>query len=191
MKMFQKRDNNTSSALPLTSLNHISILCSSLDKSLQFYQKVLGFFLIKRPASFNFDGAWLFSDYGFGIHLLQAEDPARLPKKTEINPKDNHISFQCESMSMVERKLKEMGISYIQRQVEDGGVYVEQLFFHDPDGLMIEICNCDNLPVIPLLNEDPIKLCRIASIKKQQKQMVQCQAPTVPVLQCQFPNSHS
>jgi catechol 2,3-dioxygenase-like lactoylglutathione lyase family enzyme len=34
-------------------------------------------------------------NYGIGIHLLQAEDPESLPpKKTEINPKDNHISFQ-------------------------------------------------------------------------------------------------
>jgi hypothetical protein len=34
-------------------------------------------------------------NYGSGIHLLQAEDPERMPpKKTEINPKDNHISFQ-------------------------------------------------------------------------------------------------
>jgi hypothetical protein len=33
-------------------------------------------------------------NYGIGIHLLQAEDPDSLPGKTEINPKDNHISFQ-------------------------------------------------------------------------------------------------
>ncbi|KAK7851183.1 hypothetical protein CFP56_042666 [Quercus suber] len=45
-----------------------------------------------------------------GIHLLQLEDPESMPKKTEINPKDNHISFQCESMSAVEKKLKEMVI---------------------------------------------------------------------------------
>lgn len=32
--------------------------------------------------------------YGIGIHLLQSEDPESMPKKTEINPKDNHISFQ-------------------------------------------------------------------------------------------------
>lgn len=32
--------------------------------------------------------------YGMGIHLLQSDDPESMPKKTEINPKDNHISFQ-------------------------------------------------------------------------------------------------
>jgi len=33
--------------------------------------------------------------YGIGIHLLQAEDPSDIPRKKEINPKDNHISFQA------------------------------------------------------------------------------------------------
>lgn len=32
--------------------------------------------------------------FGIGIHLLEAENPEKLPKKKEINPKDNHISFQ-------------------------------------------------------------------------------------------------
>ncbi|XAR53271.1 hypothetical protein NMG60_11021752 [Bertholletia excelsa] len=135
--------------LHLKSLNHISIVCRSVEKSLDFYQIVLGFFPVRRPNSFDFDGAWLFN-YGIGIHLLQSEDPENMPKINEINPKGNHISFQCESMVTVEKKLKEMHIEYLKSRVEEGGIYVDQLFFHDPDGLMIEICNCENLPVVPL-----------------------------------------
>lgn len=81
-------------------------------------------------------------------------------------------------MTLVEKKLKEMGIPYIQRRVEEGGVYVDQLFFHDPDGFMIEICNCDNLPVIPLVVGEPVRVCKRVSLMKQQQQqqqkMVQC-----------------
>ncbi|TVU21598.1 hypothetical protein EJB05_31246, partial [Eragrostis curvula] len=140
-------------ALPLASLNHISVVCRSLQSSLSFYRDVLGFVQIRRPGSLNFDGAWLFN-HGIGIHLLQAEDPASMPPvKTEINPKDNHISFQAESMDAVQRRLKELGIKYEHRRVEEGGLFVDQLFFHDPDGFMIEVCTCDNLPVVPLLPE--------------------------------------
>jgi hypothetical protein len=33
-------------------------------------------------------------NFGIGVHLLQAEDPESMPpKKSEIDPKDNHISF--------------------------------------------------------------------------------------------------
>ncbi|KAF9626055.1 hypothetical protein IFM89_030723 [Coptis chinensis] len=158
--------NGKGNPLNLTSMNHISIVCQSVERSLEFYQNVLGFFSIKRPGSFHFDGAWLFS-YGIGIHLLQSEDPEKMPKKSKINPKDNHISFQA-----MEKKLKEMDIEYVQATVKEGGIYVDQLFFHDPDGFMIEICNCDNLPVIPLAGE-PIRAC--SRIKQHQQQhMVQC-----------------
>ncbi|OIS96010.1 PREDICTED: uncharacterized protein LOC109235415 [Nicotiana attenuata] len=143
---------NTGNPLALTSLNHISLVCRSVEESIDFYKNVLGFVPVRRPGSFNFNGAWLFG-HGIGIHLLQSEDPERLPKKTEINPKDNHISFQCESIDAVEKKLTQMGIEYVRQLVEEGGIYVDQLFFHDPDGFMVEICNCDNLPVIPLVGE--------------------------------------
>lgn len=138
--------------LHLKSLNHISLVCRSVEESINFYQNVLGFVPVRRPGSFKFNGAWLYS-YGIGIHLLQAEDPVNMPTKDEIDPKDNHISFQCESMGAVEKKLKEMGIKYVRQRVEENGIFVDQIFFHDPDGFMIEICNCDNLPVIPLAGE--------------------------------------
>jgi catechol 2,3-dioxygenase-like lactoylglutathione lyase family enzyme len=44
--------------LHLKSLNHISLLCKSLEESIDFYEDVLGFVPIRRPGSFNFDGAW-------------------------------------------------------------------------------------------------------------------------------------
>lgn len=44
--------------LHLTSLNHISLVCNSVEESINFYQNVLGFVPIRRPDSFNFDGAW-------------------------------------------------------------------------------------------------------------------------------------
>jgi catechol-2,3-dioxygenase len=44
--------------LPLASLNHISIVCRSVEESLRFYTDVLGFVPIRRPGSFDFSGAW-------------------------------------------------------------------------------------------------------------------------------------
>lgn len=60
-------------------------------------------------------------------------------------------------MKLVMRKLEEMNIEYETAVVEEGGIQVDQLFFHDPDGYMIEICNCQNLPVLPL-SSCPLKL---------------------------------
>jgi len=145
-----KNGGSGSGPLSLRSLNHISLVCRSIEESITFYQDILGFIPIKRPGSFGFDGAWLFN-YGIGIHLLQSPNPDNLPKKTEINPRDNHISFQCEDVQAVERKLQEMNIKDVKRIVEEGGIYVDQLFIHDPDCYMVEVCNCENLPVEPIV----------------------------------------
>jgi catechol-2,3-dioxygenase len=45
-------------ALPLVRLNHVSFQCESVEASVGFYQRVLGFELVKRPASLDFGGAW-------------------------------------------------------------------------------------------------------------------------------------
>ncbi|XP_004287346.1 PREDICTED: metallothiol transferase FosB-like isoform 1 [Fragaria vesca subsp. vesca] len=186
----------TGNPLQLKSLNHISLVCRSLEKSLDFYQNVLGFFPVRRPDSLDFNGAWLFN-YGIGIHLLQAEDPETLPKISHINPKDNHISFQndinlqCESMIRVENKLKEMGIEYVTSSVEEGGINVDQLFFHDPDGTMIEICNCDNLPVIPLVGDQTLRSCtRVkCNVQQQQQEAIAQMKPQQQTMTCMRSNA--
>ncbi|XP_059654808.1 glyoxylase I 4-like [Cornus florida] len=143
--------------LPFLSLNHVSFVCKSVSRSVRFYEDVLGFVLIKRPSSFDFEGAWLFN-HGIGIHLLEADN---IPTKNGvINPKNNHISFQCSDVELIMQNLREMKIEYVTAVVKEGGVTVDQLFFHDPDGYMIEICNCQNLPPLPLyscpvLNNSP------------------------------------
>lgn len=141
--------SRSSLPLPLLSLNHVSFLCKSVTASTKFYETILGFQVVKRPSSFDFEGVWLFN-YGVGIHLLQCKPSDNLPKKSEINPRDNHISFQCPDILSVEKKLQELDIKYEKRIVEDEGLFVSQLFIHDPDGYMVEICNCENFPVIPV-----------------------------------------
>lgn len=70
-------------------------------------------------------------------------------------------------MGAVEKKLKDMEIEHVRSMVEEGGIHVDQLFFHDPDGFMIEICNCDSLPVVPLAGE-MARLCTRPNIQMMQ-----------------------
>lgn len=83
------------------------------------------------------------------------------------------MTMQCESMGAVEKKLKEMEIHYVRSMVEEGGIKVDQLFFHDPDGFMIEICNCDSLPVIPI-GDHMVRSCsHVNRIQQQPQQNIQ------------------
>lgn len=63
-------------------------------------------------------------------------------------------------MEAMEVRLKEFNVEYIKRTVEDNenGTSIDQLFFNDPDGFMIEICNCENLKLVPAGSLGKIKL---------------------------------
>lgn len=51
------------------------------------------------------------------------------------------------------------GLKYMKRTVEDeSGTAIDQLFFSDPDGFMVEICNCENLKLVPTGSFGKIKL---------------------------------
>jgi catechol 2,3-dioxygenase-like lactoylglutathione lyase family enzyme len=52
-------------------------------------------------------------------------------------------------MSLGKQTLGENGMEYTMCVAEDKDVVVDQLFFHDPDGNMIEICNCNKKPPQP------------------------------------------
>lgn len=151
--------------LPFLSLNHVSFICKSVRASVKFYNDVLGFVSIRRPSSFDFEGAWLFN-HGIGIHLLEVDTTPT--KVGGINPKDNHISFQCSDMNILIKKLEELGIKYVTAVVKEGGVEVNQLFFHDPDGYMIEICNCHVLPMLPIASCPLKKLTPIAQVNQNE-----------------------
>ncbi|KAI6675929.1 hypothetical protein NL676_036725 [Syzygium grande] len=117
--------------MPLMALNYVSRLCRSVKDSIEFYRKVLGFVLIKRPQAFDFDGAWLFN-YGISIHLVQSHDKDRLPRTLTLwTPWTTTSPFRAS---------------------------IDQLFFTDPDQFMIEICNCENLKLVPAGSLGKIKL---------------------------------
>lgn len=52
-----------------------------------------------------------------------------------------------------------MNVRYKKRTLEaEDGTTMDQLFFNDPDGFMVEICNCENLKLIPAGSQGNIKL---------------------------------
>ncbi|KAK3011610.1 hypothetical protein RJ639_011678 [Escallonia herrerae] len=125
-------------ALPLLSLNHVSLL----GELVRTYKLTDLTFHVR------------LYNYGIGIHLLENEstddEDYTMNITRPINPKENHMSFQCTDVELVKKRLEAMGMRYVTAVVEEGGIKVDQVFFHDPDGYMVEICNCDNLPVVPL-----------------------------------------
>ncbi|XP_017428661.2 glyoxylase I 4 [Vigna angularis] len=128
-------DSRNENRTPLMALNHISRLCRNVKESIDFYTKVLGFVQTKRPQALDSKGARLFN-YGVDIHLVQSkEEDQRLPSNSQhLDPQENHISFQCEDLEAMEKKLKKMNVKFMKRTIEaeDG------TFFSSP------MCNTTN-----------------------------------------------
>lgn len=99
--------------LPLSSLNHVSRLCSDVNASRRFYRDLLGMVEVKRPDSFTFEGAWLLGS-GIGIHLIQGNPP---PRPSDINPQRDHVSFHSDDIPAVAQQLRDAGVPYVEAPV--------------------------------------------------------------------------
>ena len=143
--------------LPVSRFNHVTLVVKNVEESVKFYEQVLGFVEIRRPDSFDSSdgcqGAWLWRE-GMGIHLISGAPVAR---SQEINIFADHLSFQpAENTTLedIENCLRIHGVKYVQQTVREGdggdGLMVPQIFFHDPDHNLLEICPCDCIPVRPV-----------------------------------------
>jgi catechol 2,3-dioxygenase-like lactoylglutathione lyase family enzyme len=148
-----------------------------VEASVRFYRHILGFIRIQRPSSFDFDGAWLFHPQcHIGMHLIRGTPE---PRSSIINPQADHLSFQSDSLEVVEERLSSMGIDYDKEHVVENGIRVTQVFFHDPDRNMIEICNCDCLPIKPMRSTSrPLPQGIVCPVMPPAAQAVMATAPS-------------
>ena len=86
----------------LTSLNHVAVCVTDVERSKRFYGEVLGLREVQRPA-FPFDGAWYELADGRQLHLIVHERPLTLRGTTEIDLRDGHIAFGVEDFDGVGR----------------------------------------------------------------------------------------
>lgn len=119
--------------LQLEALNHIARTTKDLAASRRFYIDVLGCREISRPA-FNFAGSWLYVA-GLQFHLI--EDLATPDGPPTINTRESHIAFRVADLDAMEHRLQAHQIPYRRSGIQDRKI--DQIFFRDPDGWMIEI----------------------------------------------------
>jgi hypothetical protein len=89
--------------------------------------------------------------------------------------------LQCEDIVQVENSLRERNIKSTRRVVEEGGIMVDQLFFHDPDGFMIEICNCEKLPVEPLATSAAVTAATCSSSLRRCSSLIKPVTTIIPM----------
>jgi len=130
--------------MPLTELNHYFVRANDLEKTKDFYVRVLGFQVMERP-NFPFPGYWLGVNGKIQVHMGPAgiENQELYYLGTPKNPVNHktgvvdHIAFLAsEPREFVERFRKE-GMAFRPRSLPESELY--QLFIEDPNGITIEL----------------------------------------------------
>jgi catechol 2,3-dioxygenase-like lactoylglutathione lyase family enzyme len=117
--------------MPLSRLDHVTVLCSDLARSRAFYVKALGLADGERPP-FDFPGAWLYVGERPVVHLIGGRNEG-----TKGTGSFDHVAFAATDLDGTRKRLKDAHVDF--REARVPGRPLHQLFVIDPDGVMIEI----------------------------------------------------
>lgn len=130
--------------MPITELNHYFVRANDLEKTRDFYVRVLGFEVMERP-NFPFPGYWLGVNGKIQVHmgphgianaqLYYLGTPAGAA--TDQSGVIDHIAFLATDPTAFRQRLTEMRVDYRPRYLPEAQLY--QLFIKDPNGLTIEL----------------------------------------------------
>jgi glyoxylase I family protein len=117
----------------ITGINHVSLLVSDTQQSLDFYHGILGLGINKDRPDGGFPGAWLDICDGQQIHLLEL--PANTGTARDVHGgRDRHFALDVDDLDAVIAVLEAAGIEYIASRSGR-----RALFCRDPDGNAIEL----------------------------------------------------
>ncbi len=119
-------------------VHHLALICSDLERTIQFYTEVLGFPLVELFANRDLPSSThFFFDIGHGNFLAFFDFPEHpMPPTQESVGGMHHVAIAVppDQYEGIRARLDARGISYI------GPDRVENsLYFRDPDGALLEI----------------------------------------------------
>jgi len=117
--------------MPISGMNHFTVLTNDLDATTAFYVDILGLCTGFRP-DFDFPGAWLYADGRAILHIVAGRGVPADPRGVI-----DHMAFSAHDLRTVAARLKERGIEYDLRRLPSTGAW--QLFCLDPSGARVEL----------------------------------------------------
>jgi catechol 2,3-dioxygenase-like lactoylglutathione lyase family enzyme len=130
--------------MPLLRMEHYLVLSDDIDKTRDFYRDALGLREGFRP-KLEFPGYWLYVGETPSIHIAEwrtyakwtAEVGIPISTKAPSTGAVDHIAFNASGFDEMRARLKSRGLDVRENLLDDIGL--RQLFFHDPNGVPIEL----------------------------------------------------
>ncbi|MCT2401120.1 VOC family protein [Novosphingobium mangrovi (ex Huang et al. 2023)] len=126
----------------VSGIDHINILTDDLDRTAQFYARLMGLTQTENPAiSLGFKGAWMRDAHGNAIIHLVWKDP-QMDRYEGYAPGAStnavhHVAFKCAGFDEMIGKLEEMGLEYRVNDLQHLGV--RQIMVTDPNAVNLEL----------------------------------------------------
>jgi catechol 2,3-dioxygenase-like lactoylglutathione lyase family enzyme len=117
------------SAIRFTHIDHCSIIVTNVEKSRDFYGRVLGLREIAAPKEFDFVAIW-YDLGGTYLHLLLKPSP------DTISPR--HFCLHTPDIAAARRHFESLGVP-MDETVKIAAA--DRFFVRDPDGNRIEVLN--------------------------------------------------
>ena len=122
--------------MPIIDIHHVAIKTADLERTVDFYNNVLGTHSVERPP-LSFPGAWL--ALGATMFHIYAGAPAR--NEAGIietgGAAVDHIAIQAREFDAMKEIAKSHGLEYRQNSMPSFNIW--QLFLRDPNNIMIEL----------------------------------------------------
>ncbi|KAK6147683.1 hypothetical protein DH2020_018595 [Rehmannia glutinosa] len=130
-------DNNDD--FGVVGVHHVGILCENLERSLHFYQNILGLSINEaRPHDkLPYRGAWLWVGAEM-IHLMELPNPDPLTGRPEHGGRDRHACIAIRDVSKLKDILDKAGIPYTLSRSGRPAI-----FTRDPDANALEFTQVD------------------------------------------------
>jgi len=126
--------------LKIGTIDHIAINCSEFQKSLDFYERVLGFKQLETVDCGDFDITYFALPGGGRLELFDYHGRNRSPSREESDGGLRHLAFQVKDVAAHEELLKEHGVQITLSTCDLPDLGARVLLFLDPNGVTLEFC---------------------------------------------------
>lgn len=126
--------------MKITSIDHVSINVLDMDKSLDFYGRILGLEQLQTVDCGGFDITYFALPDGSRLELFDYHGSNSSLERAESEVGLRHLAFQVEDVAAHEQQLRFAGVHITLPTCDLPNLGARVLLFLDPNGVTLEFC---------------------------------------------------